>query len=89
MLRAWLGVAMAVLLAGAAQAASRLETIELNSKLVPSPVRVAVLLPDGYQASQKLPLLLMLHGGGGDERFLTQMRPFVEEYTMRTLPSAT
>lgn len=78
MLRGLLGVAMAVFLAGAAHAASRLETIELNSKLVPSPVKVAVLLPDGYQASQKLPLLLMLHGGGGDEGFLTQMRPIVE-----------
>lgn len=78
MLRVWLGVAMAVLLAGAAQAASRLEVIELSSRLVPSPVKVAVLLPDGHQASQKLPLLLMLHGGGGDERFLTQMRPVVE-----------
>jgi len=77
-LRALLGIVFAVALAGAAQAASKLETIELSSKLVPSPVKVAVLLPDGYQANQKLPLLLMLHGGGGDEGFLTQMRPTVE-----------
>lgn len=78
MLKTLLGAVMAVLLAGATQAATRLETIELSSKLVPSPVKVAVLLPDGYLASQKLPLLLMLHGGGGDERFLTQMQPAVE-----------
>lgn len=78
MFRAFLGVVCALALAGAAQAASRLETIELSSRLVPSPVKVAVLLPDGYQPSAKLPLLLMLHGGGGDEGFLTQMRPIVE-----------
>lgn len=78
MLKAVLGLMLALALAGAAQAASKLETIELSSKLVPSPVKVAVLLPDGYQAGQKLPLILMLHGGGGDEGFLTQMRPIVE-----------
>lgn len=78
MLRALLGVMVAMALAGAAQAASKLEVIELTSKLVPGPVKVAVLLPDGYQASQKLPLLLLLHGGGGDESFLARMRPTVE-----------
>jgi len=79
MLKTLLGAVAALFLTvGLAHAQSRLETIELTSKLVPSPVRVAVLLPDGYQASQKLPLLLMLHGGGGDERFLTQMRPVVD-----------
>lgn len=78
MLRTLLGLVVAFALAGAAQAASKLETLELTSKLVPSPVKVAVLTPDGYQPGQQLPLLLMLHGGGGDEGFLTQMRPIVE-----------
>lgn len=78
MLKSVLGMMLALAMAGATHAASRLETIELTSKLVPSPVKVAVLLPDGHQPAQKLPLLLMLHGGGGDERFLTQMRPTVE-----------
>jgi S-formylglutathione hydrolase len=79
MLRILLGAILALVTAGGlAHAAARLETIELTSKLVPSPVKVAVLLPDGYQASQHLPLILMLHGGGGDEGFLTQMRPVVE-----------
>lgn len=78
MLKSLLGVVLALAMAGFGHAASRLETIELTSKLVPSPVKVAVLLPDGYRPGQKLPLLLMLHGGGGDEGFLTQMRPTVE-----------
>jgi S-formylglutathione hydrolase len=77
-LRIVLGAVMALFMAGMAHAQARTETIELTSKLVPSPVKVSVLLPAGYQASQKLPLLLMLHGGGGDNGFLERMRPTVE-----------
>lgn len=78
MLRMVLGAAFALLLTATAHAQSRVETIELTSKLVPSPVKVSVLLPAGFQPSQKLPLLLMLHGGGGDNSFLERMRPTVE-----------
>ena len=79
MVRMILGAMLALALAGVAQAqASRLETIELTSKLVPSSVKVSVLLPAGYDAAKGLPLLLMLHGGGGDNGFLTTMRPTVE-----------
>lgn len=77
-LRMLLGSMMALVVAGLAHAQSRVETIELSSKLVPSPVKVSVLLPDGFQPAQKLPLLLMLHGGGGDNGFLARMRPTVE-----------
>lgn len=78
MIRLILGAMLAMAVAGAAQAQSRLEVIELSSKLVPSPVKVSVLLPAGYDAGQGLPLLLMLHGGGGDNGFLNSMKPIVE-----------
>src|SRR5262245_55035914 len=53
---------------------------KLETKLVPNPVEYAVLLPEGYQTAQApLPLLLFLHGGGGDKSFLGRMRPVLEE----------
>ncbi|MFN0122913.1 MAG: alpha/beta hydrolase [Blastocatellia bacterium] len=69
-------------------AASQLVDGKLESKLVPSPVEFAVLLPDGYEtAKEPLPLLLFLHGGGGDKSFLTRMRPVIEEmWKAGTLP---
>ncbi len=71
-----------------AAAASQLVDGKLESKLVPSPVEFAVLLPDGYEtAKETLPLLLFLHGGGGDKSFLTRMRPIIEEmWKAGTLP---
>ncbi len=68
--------------------ATQLVDVKLASKLVPSPVEFAVLLPDGYEAAKEpLPLLLFLHGGGGDKSFLTRMRPVIEEmWKAGTLP---
>jgi S-formylglutathione hydrolase len=43
-------------------------------------VEYAALLPDGYEAAKdQLPLLLFLHGGGGDKSFLGRMRPVFDE----------
>lgn len=69
-------------------AASQLVDGKLESKLVPNPVEFAVLLPDGYESAKELlPLLLFLHGGGGDKSFLTRMRPLIEEmWKAGTLP---
>ena len=87
MLRTLFGMVAALVLATVAHAQPRLEVIELSSKLVPSPVKVSVLLPDGYDPTKGLPLLLMLHGGGGDNSFLNQMRPVVEAaWTAGELP---
>jgi S-formylglutathione hydrolase len=70
-------------LTGAGQAAaqaSKLETIELQTKLVPSPAKYSVLTPPGYDAAKgPLPLVLLLHGGDGDNGFLARMRPIIEQ----------
>ncbi len=68
--------------------AGQLLDAKLETRLVPSPLEYAVLLPDGYEAAKEpLPLLLFLHGGGGDKSFLTRMRPVIEEmWKAGTLP---
>lgn len=79
MVRAWLAMVFALALAGAAHAQSKLETVELTTRLVPSPAKYTVLLPAGYDPSKgPYPLVLLLHGGGGDNGFLAQMRPTIE-----------
>lgn len=50
-----------------------LQTFQIETDLVPGPVEYAALLPKGYEKSDtNYPLLLFLHGGGGDMKFLTQ-----------------
>jgi S-formylglutathione hydrolase len=69
-------------------AASQLVDLRIESRIVPSPVEFAVLLPDGYERiTEPLPLLLFLHGGNGDKSFLTRMRPIIDEmWKAGTLP---
>jgi S-formylglutathione hydrolase len=65
-----------------ASSASATELVEasIETPLLPKPVEYAVLLPNGYEgSSDTYPLLLFLHGGGGDRRFLTRLRPVIEE----------
>lgn len=60
--------------------ATQLLEAKVTTNLVPGPVDYAVLLPDGYEsAAAPFPLLLFLHGGGGDKTFLVRMRPVIEE----------
>lgn len=59
--------------------ASQLLEGKVATTLVPGPVEYEVLLPDGYEAAAApFPLLLFLHGGGGDKTFLVRMRPAIE-----------
>ena len=47
-------------------AASTVVLGSLESTLVPGPVEYAVILPPGYAGARDLPLVLNLHGGGGN-----------------------
>src|SRR5277367_4535947 len=67
--------------------AAELVEAEFKSNLVPHPVPYAVLLPDGYKDGEPLPLLLYLHGGGGDRTALARMRDiFEQEWKAGRLP---
>lgn len=60
--------------------ASEIIDARLETRLMASPVEFSILLPDGYaSAKEPLPLLLFLHGGGGDRTFLARMRPVFDE----------
>ncbi len=59
--------------------ASELVEGELRTPLVPTPVPYVVLLPDGWKTSAPLPLLLYLHGGGGDRSALQRVRGVFDE----------
>jgi acetyl esterase/lipase len=48
--------------------ATDLVEADFKTSLIPNPVPYAVLLPDGYKDGAPLPLLIYLHGGGGDRR---------------------
>lgn len=68
--------------------ASQLIEGKVETNLVPSPVEYNALLPDGYASiKEPLPLLLFLHGGGGDRAFLTRMRAIIDDmWKAGTLP---
>jgi S-formylglutathione hydrolase len=57
-------------------APAHIELAQLTTDLVPAPVDYAVLTPAAPEGP--LPLVLLLHGGGGNRDFLTQARPWFE-----------
>lgn len=60
---------------------SKFESIVLSSHLLPEIVDVGVLMPSGYsEISEPYPLILLLHGGGGDSSQLNSFyRPLIED----------
>jgi len=65
------------------------ETLVVESDLVPGQVKVAVLLPPGFRVSNtSFRLLLWLHGGPGDSSYLNrELQPIIEAAWKRgTLP---
>jgi S-formylglutathione hydrolase len=61
---------------------------EMETKLVPGPLKYSVLVPDGYASGPSpYPLMLNLHGGGGTRDSLGRMRKSFEElWANGTLP---
>ena len=58
---------------------------QIESKLVPGPVEYAILYPENYEeeGAQKYPLILFLHGGGGDHSVLYTIKPIIESLWKR------
>lgn len=53
--------------------AAEVRVLDIDTELVPPPAKTAVLLPPGYRRdADPYPLLLFLHGGGGDHTFLSE-----------------
>lgn len=68
-----------------AAAQPRLIEGELESRLVPSPVPYAVLLPPDQHREREYPLLLWLHGGGGSRDFLAGQQTLFADAWQRGL----
>jgi len=70
---------LCLLASAVALADTTLVESDFASRLVTRPVPYAVLLPDNFSKTEKpLPLLLMLHGGGGDRIELRRNRAMIE-----------
>jgi S-formylglutathione hydrolase len=80
--------AIILVLAAAPVTASELVDATVESELVPSPVEYFALLPPGYEdAAEAYPLVLNLHGGGGNREVLKrQVTIFDEMWDKGELP---
>jgi S-formylglutathione hydrolase len=83
--------ALAILYAPAAHALDgKLVHIKITSKNVPGPVDVAVYTPPGYDAkrAQAYPLIIQLHGGGGNsDNIDTLLDPLESAIKAGTIPA--
>jgi S-formylglutathione hydrolase len=62
---------------------------EVESELVPGPVEYALIAPDGFRKMAGLPLVLSLHGGGGNrERLLDQAALWEQLWAENDIPPA-
>ena len=63
---------------------SSIQISQIDSELVPSPVEYSVLYPVNYkERTEKYPLFLFLHGGGGNHTILNTIKPIVVELWKR------
>ncbi|HTM49038.1 MAG TPA: alpha/beta hydrolase-fold protein [Bryobacteraceae bacterium] len=73
-------LATVILMTAAVRADTQLIESDFASTLVIKPAPYAVLLPDNFSKTGKpLPMLLYLHGGGGDRSQLRRSRAMIEE----------
>jgi S-formylglutathione hydrolase len=62
---------------------------QIDSDWVPGPVEYALIAPDGFADMRELPLVLNLHGGGGDRtRLLAQANLWQRLWSSDTIPPA-
>ncbi len=74
-----LGAGLALPVQAVAVEESTLALAEMTSTMVPAPVPYAVLTPPAYNDSeQSYPLLLWLHGGGGNRDSLVNQQPWFD-----------
>ncbi|HEY2572448.1 MAG TPA: alpha/beta hydrolase-fold protein [Verrucomicrobiaceae bacterium] len=71
---------LALMAAAVMAGESRILDLEMDSELVPGPVRYSVLLPPDYDSiKEPMPLLFDLHGGGGSRENLKAQRGIFED----------
>ena len=66
---------------------SAIELFDLESVAMGASVPTSVLLPPGFDQlrSESLPLVVWLHGGGGDRQQLGQFQPWIDELLARNV----
>ena len=66
---------------------SAIELFDLESVAMGASVPTSVLLPPGFDQlrSEALPLVVWLHGGGGDRQQLGQFQPWIDELSARNV----
>jgi S-formylglutathione hydrolase len=77
LLVAWLSTSSATV--ALAQSGAKLIEGAVTTELVPGPVQYYALVPPGYDAlTEPVPLVLNLHGGGGNREVLARQQPLFE-----------
>jgi S-formylglutathione hydrolase FrmB len=58
--------------------ASRVDTVQVESKVMQKIIKNVVIVPDGYQQTKTYPVVYLLHGAGGDYKNWVSQAPVVK-----------